>query len=215
MTLGIFVPGRLQSQRLPEKLILPLGDTCLWEIALKKINDLPNKYEKVALCNDWELLDIATKFKNIQIIVRDDSTKVDGDLNFIYKDVGKMHSNHIMFFNPCLPMIKRRTIVKALEYYENNNCNYLESVKPFKNWVFDENGKAVNHIDYKRMSTKEVKTWYLDANAFRIFNKNFFLEDGYMLKKGHAIFSISELESIDVDTEEDYAIAKAILGGIK
>ena len=36
-TIGIFIAGRLESERLPNKLILPLGNTCLWEIACRKL----------------------------------------------------------------------------------------------------------------------------------------------------------------------------------
>lgn len=46
MKLGVFIAGRLGSERLPNKLVLPLGDSCLWEMACKKLSELPNKYEK-------------------------------------------------------------------------------------------------------------------------------------------------------------------------
>jgi hypothetical protein len=53
---------------------LPLNKSCLWEIALSKLNELPAKYETVALCSDKELVEIAATFENIKIIFRDDAT---------------------------------------------------------------------------------------------------------------------------------------------
>ena len=212
MKLGIFVPGRLNSQRLPNKLILPIGDSCLWDIALKKLSNLP--YEKVALCNDKQLIDTASKYDNIDIIVRSDDTKIDGKLNHIFRDIDKMKATHVMFFNPCLPFLEEATITLALKYFEARNLEYLESVVPFRNWVFDENGRPVNKMDYTTLSTKTIKTWYMDANAFRIFNKKQFLETGKMLDDGFGIYPITKMESFDIDTKEDYIIVKAIYEGV-
>ena len=36
------------------------------------------------------------------------------------------------------------------------------------------------------------------------------MEDGYMLKEGHAVYPISTVEAIDIDDGEDYLIAKAV-----
>jgi len=211
MKLGVFVPGRLQSQRLPNKLILPLGNSCLWEIACKKLSELPDEYEKAVLCSDKELIDIAVKY-DIPVILRDvATTKADGPLNFVFKDIIHMTSTHLMFLNPCLPLLTTETIINALGYTKDNNIEYMESVVPFKNWVFDSKGKPVNRMDYTTLSTKELETWYLDANAFRVFNKEQFLKDGMMLKPNHEIFIIPTNESVDVDTKEDFEIAECMI----
>lgn len=211
MKLGVFIPGRLQSQRLPNKLILPLGDSCLWEIACKKLSELPSKYEKAVLCSDKELIDIAQRYR-VPVIVRDeDTTKADGPLNFVFKDIRNMSATHLMFLNPCLPLLSTDTIVSALEYAEKSNWDYMESVIPFKNWVFDSFGMPVNNMNYRRLSTKELETWYMDANAFRVFNKDAFLEDGMMLKPNHAIFKIPLKEAVDVDTKEDFEIVECMV----
>jgi len=215
MKLGVFVPGRLLSERLPYKLIKPIGETCLWDICMDKLNFLPAKYEKVALCNDPELVTIANRYHNVKVILRDNATKVDGDLRFIFKDIGQMESSHVMFLNPCLPMLGVGTIQFALDYFERNGLEYMESVRPFKNWVFDKTGKSINKMDFNRLSTKELDEWYLDANAFRIFNKKDFIKEGLMLKEGFGIYPLGEIECLDVDTLEDFMIAKAVYEALK
>ena len=52
MKIAVFIPGRLNSERLPNKLVLPLGHSNIWDIACSKLNELPSKYEKIALCYD-------------------------------------------------------------------------------------------------------------------------------------------------------------------
>jgi len=212
MKLGVFLPGRLNSQRLPNKLMLPIGDYSLWEIGVRKLASLPSKYQRTVLVSEEDtlLVEIAEKYPNVSITFRDKETMVDGDLDLIYRNISDMKATHVMWLNGCLPLLRTETIIRALTEFEVKQHSYMESVKPFRNWVYDKKGKAVNPINYKRMSTKELDEWYLDANAFRVFDKEKFLKDGHMIKEGHAVYPISEIEAIDIDTPEDYLVAKAV-----
>jgi len=205
------MPGRLGSERLPNKLILPFGESCLWDIACKKLNSLPKHYEKVVLICEKELIDIAKKYPNIKIIKREESTsKADSPLNFVFKDIDKMESEYVMFLNPCLSMLQTDTIRDSLEFYETQEKIYLESVKRFRNWLWKPGGKLVFDIDFKSLNTKYLPKIYEDAHAFRIFPKKEFLETGYMLKPYPLIYEINEVESTDVDTKLDFKIAKKL-----
>jgi CMP-N-acetylneuraminic acid synthetase len=212
MKIGVFIPGRLDSERLPNKLILPLGQSCLWDMACQKLNALPDKYDKYALCNDKELVSIALKYPNIRVILREEATcKVDGPLNYIFKDLKYLPNNvtHLMFLNPCLSFLSVKTIVDALEYFEKWEADYATSVKKLQNWVFSSNMQdPINYIDYERLTTKEIEPMWQAAHCFHIFNKDSFFEDGMMLKPGHLLIPVPEEETIDVDSYEDYQYAK-------
>lgn len=209
MKLGVFIPGRLSSERLPNKLILPLGESCLWEIACKKLNELPDRYNKYVLCYDKELIDIAKKYSNIKIIIRDKKTaKAEGPLKYIFKDLKDVEDTHLMFLNPCLSFLSKNTIVEALEKFEKENCDYATSVKPIQNWLFTDTGENLNDINYERLTTKEIESIWEAAHCFHIFNKKKFFKDGLMLKKGHLLIPVPKEETIDVDTPEDYEYAK-------
>ncbi len=209
MKIGIFIPGRVASERLKNKLILPLARSCLWEIACEKLNNLPEKYNKYVLCFDEPLVEIANKFNNIKIIIRDkETTKVDGPLTYIFKELENLEDTHLMFLNPCLSLLTEATIIRVLEEFENSNKDFATSVKKIQNWLFDKDGKNLNEINYKRLSTKEINLAYQAAHCFHIFNKNKFFETGMMLKPGHGIIEIPHAETIDVDTQLDYEYAK-------
>lgn len=206
---GVFIPGRLNSERLPNKLILPFSDTNLFDIACKKLNNLPNRINKYALIYDKELIDIAKKYKNITIVIRDEETvNTDGPLSFIFKDLQDVEDTHLMFLNPCLAFITERTILKSIDKFNCSKNNYATSVKEFKNWLFDLNGKSLNDINYYRLTTKEIEPLYQAAHCFHIFNKNNFFQDNMMLKKDSLLLKIKEEETIDVDTYNDYKYAK-------
>jgi CMP-N-acetylneuraminic acid synthetase len=205
----VFIPGRLASERLPSKLTLPLGDSCLWEMALRKLDALPERYVKVALASDGELIEMARRYPGVQLVRRDPKTAaVDGPLKFIFKDLEAVDATHLMFLNPCLSLLTVETVVKALEEFEQQGMDYATSVKPLTNWLFDDEGKPVNAIDYERLTTKEIEPLWQAAHCFHIFDKEGFFADGMMLKPGHGVIEVPAEESIDVDSPADYEFAK-------
>ena len=209
MKIGIFIPGRLESERLPNKLILPIGDSSLWEMACKKLDSLPDRYNKYVLCNDNELIKIARKYPNIQIKIRSKETcNAEGPLSYIFEDMQYTDDTHLMFLNPCLSFLTTETIVRALEKFETEKMDYATSVKPLQNWLFDQDSNPINDINYERLTTKEINPIYQTAHCFHIFNRKHFFEDGMMLKPGHGLLEVPESETIDVDTLQDYEFAK-------
>jgi len=212
--IGVFIAGRLNSERLPNKLILPLGDTCLWEIACKKLSELPDKYEKFVLCHDDILISIAEKY-DLKVIRRNiETTKVDGPLNFIFKDISLSKSDYLMFLNPCLYNLPVNFIVHSLEKFqeglEEYSYEYATSVKEFKNWLYDE-FHLITKVN-KNWSTKDIKGYYQAAHAFHIFPKKKFLKTGNLLADDHSRFIVPDIYCLDVDTKEDYEYARWFYG---
>ena len=208
---GIFVPARLSSQRLPNKQILPIGDTCMFEICCKKLDYICKHYgisTYVLICDD-ELIDIATKYSNIKIIIRDINTaKAEGPLQYIFKDILSVKEKYLMFLNPCLIFLTPQTIITAICRFLDSGKDYGTSVKKFQNWAWDQEGNQKTDIDYKRLTTKEITPWLQAAHCFHIFNREKFQEDGYMLKDDLALLEIPEEQAVDIDTKEDYEYAK-------
>lgn len=206
--IGIFMPGRLKSERLPNKLLLDIDGTNLWEIACKKLSKLPDKYGKYVLVYDDKLIDIANEY-GLNVIKRDiGTTEADGPLTYIYGGVSEIDKTHIMFLNPCLLFLTVETIENSIEEFLNSDADYATSVKKLENWIFDSEGDNLNKIKYKFLSTKDIDPLYQAAHAFHIFNKENFFKDGYMLKKGHQLIEIPEDQTIDVDTRDDFLYAK-------
>ncbi len=208
--LGIYIPGRLNSERLPNKLILRLGGSCLWDIACNKLNQLPERYNKYVLCYDKELIEIAKKYENIKIIIRDKSTiEAEGPMSYIFKDLKNTPDTHLMFLNPCLSLLSLNTIKMSINLFELSSSDCGTSVKPFKNWIFNETGNPVTDINFERLSTKEIKGYYQAAHCFHIFNKDrLFNGDGLVLDEKLLPLPVPEEETMDIDTYEDYLYAK-------
>jgi len=205
--IGVFIAGRLASERLPNKLILPILDTCLWEKALQNLSALPSTVDKYALCTDDALLELARAYPSVKVIRRDPETcKVDGPLTYIFKDLKDLTNTHLMFLNPCLFYLTPTTLTDALEAFQKSSKEYATSVKTFSNWLFEPSGKALMPINYERLTTKEIIPAYQAAHCFHIFNKEQFFDDGQMLKDDFMQLEVPENETVDVDTESDYKL---------
>ena len=217
--LGVFIPGRLSSERLPQKLILPLndkGDT-LWDIACKKLNEISEEYTKVALCSDKELIEIADKYSNVKVIIRGvDTSRAEGPMGYIFKDLKQVDDvTHWMFLNPCLALLKKETIENSLNIFKENPSIFATSVKKYQNWLFTDKAESISPIDFNRLTTKEITGLYEAAHAFHIFEKDylFLIDDknSFMKGKNPGIIPVLKEELVDVDTKQDYLYLKFLL----
>jgi len=210
--IGVFIPGRLSSERLPNKLILPLNDDkdTLWSIACSKVDLLPEKYVRVALCSDRALREISRSFYNLETVERDqDTAKAEGPMSYIFKDLKVAHPEvtHWMFLNPCLSLLKGSTIKECLEKFEKNPTTFGTSVKKYQNWLWNIDKENLTPVDYSRLTTKEIHNLYEAAHAFHIFESDFLYtedKDTLMLNEKPSLFEINKEELIDVDTQQDY-----------
>jgi len=208
MSIAIIVPARLNSQRLPNKQILPIGDFSMFEIACRKLSVLKKQYEVAVLIYDEELKKIARKY-DIPIINRSkESTEVDGPWNVIYKDLEHVKAEHIMILNPCLIFFTITSIQMAINSFVESKAASATSVIPFNNWLYTKHGSMLIRPDMTNLSTKHISGYYEPAHAFHICNKEKLLNDNVMLDNLHTLIIIPEKEVIDIDTQEDYEFAK-------
>lgn len=211
--IGIYVPARLGSQRLLNKQILPLhNDKCMFEICCEKLDIITKDYgipTYVLICED-ELVEIAQKYPNVKIILRDiETAKAEAPLQYIFKDVLDVPETHLMFLNPCLTFLSVETIVESCKKFLNSGADYGTSVKPIQNWIWDAKKNKVTEINYARLTTKEIEPWYQAAHCFHVFNREKFKADGLMLTDKLILLPINNSkETIDIDTYEDYLYAK-------
>lgn len=210
-TIGIFAPARLGSHRLPNKQILPIKNSNMFEMCCEKLNYITKAYNiptYVLIC-DEPLIKIAEKYPNVTIIIREKETvEAEGPLNFIYKDILDVPEDYLLFINPCLTFLSVETIIQKINEFLESTKEYGTSVKKIQNWIWDRELNIVNHIDYHRLTTKEIEPWYQCAHCFHIFNREKFKKDGLMLTDDLCLLEIPEEETIDIDTYEEYEYAK-------
>lgn len=212
-TLGIFMPARMNSERLPNKHLLPLNDNGLtmWEIACDRLSKIEGAEKYVLISEaDTELVRIAREH-GLNIISRDiGTTMADHPLSYVFGDVRRIDTTHIMFLNPCILTLSVETMNKVVKEFLESDADYGTSVIRFRNWVLNPLGESmIDEIDYTKISTKNIPNRFVLAHCFHVFNKENFFNDGRMLRPG---FSMLEVEPsdllIDIDCRDDYEAAR-------
>ena len=107
--IAIVVQARLNSQRVPQKMIRPFADTTLYDLVLEKIKEaLPSKQEHIwASVYEPELVEIAKK-QGVNIFNRShESANNDNSLQKIYEWHDKLPNNYkyVMLVSGCNPLL--------------------------------------------------------------------------------------------------------------
>ena len=106
-------------------------------------------------------------------------------------------------------------IDKAIEDFLRLDASYdsFFSVIPLQEYYWDTQGKPIN-FDIKTLpNSTELEAMYLETHGiYGIYTKTLLKEKTRVGKKPY-LAPIPKLEAIDIDTEDDFLIAKSIMEG--
>jgi CMP-N-acetylneuraminic acid synthetase len=214
----IIVQARLNSQRVPRKMIRPFNDTTLFEIAIKKIlnsNLIPKDNFYVSIYEP-ELIEIANKY-NVNIYNRsEESANAESSLQKIYEWHDKLPFKYVIKVNGCSPLLKTKTIDKFIETYMEQQENGLFGVWEKKTYYWDKNGKLITPwpAGLTIMNTKYVEPVYeaahvLYASKMDTIKDNIWMGD--FQKEGDIkLYPMDELECFDIDYEWQFKLGEKL-----
>jgi CMP-N-acetylneuraminic acid synthetase len=215
-TISLIVNARKKSTRVKNKLLRNFyNKKSLIEICLNKINNL-NYFDNIFLAAaEKDFFQIAKKYKNIKILHRSTDAVKKGvnSQAKTFEHYNKVTTDYIFILNPCLPMISLNTIKKAYDYVQKTNFSSYTSVCLTRDWIFDEKGEALTNKNPKSLTTNQGSFYYKAAHAFHILDVRKFKRSKLhwtFTKNDPHLFQIPENEVIDVDTENEFSLAKII-----
>ena len=121
-----------------------------------------------------------------------------------------------IFFNPCCLFLKSETIDKAINYFIKNNLDSLCASKVAQTLCF-VNNKPINFsFKTSQPRTQDLEPIHCQTCAFFIWKTEKFVNAYKKNSAGNFCgkfesYGLSTIESIDIDTEEDFLIAESIL----
>jgi CMP-N-acetylneuraminic acid synthetase len=210
----IFTQARLNSQRLPNKMLKKFGGRSLFDIACEKLAavDFPSQHKWVSLYD--EELKIIAKKHGINIYNRSqESANSDTNISNIWEICNLAYSNYVMF-NPCLPFLKVETIERFIKKYEQLNFASLFGVKKFKDYLWGSNQELFFPPNTDILNTKDCEQLYLAAHALYA-GRTFDIRNNIQLgdfKKGNPNLFVMEdkIECLDIDDDADWQIAESL-----
>jgi len=209
--IGIFSYGRIKSQRCPNKMLRPFGNTCLAEILFKKLHVFGS--DAFFAGYEPEFMQLAAS-AGVRFIQRsENSVSIDGPISEVLSFLEPLDYDYFLIINGCLPFLKVSTIQSFLRFIQDVEYRSCSAVSPVQNYFFQQDGAPINFdLRLKTLNTKAVAPILAFANALYFFRKDYFLKNGrYWDWNTVKLFRISDpIELLDVDTETDFQIAHAL-----
>ena len=216
----IILQARLSSKRLPLKMLKPFAGSNLVEICIKKIKNskvinLDNFYFSVY---EKELKEIAKKNGvNIWNRSKESANSEGTPLTELFDWWNKFEKyKYAIVISACCPLLKTSSIDNFIEKFCNSNTDGMLSVFERKSYFWDHDFNLITPWPegLEIMNTKFVKPTYEACHS---------LYAGKLSKIGQGVwmgrfdvpgdiklFTISERESLDIDTQEQFEIVESI-----
>jgi CMP-N-acetylneuraminic acid synthetase len=212
MKIVVFVPIKLNSQRLPNKMLLPLGDGALCE---RIFNTLINVKGDVELdiycyCSDESIKEYLPD--DVIFLQRDktlDSDETKG-IQIYQSFVNMVDADIYCLCHATSPFITKKSILKGLNMVSNDIYDSAFSVSKVQTFTWFNNNPLNYDID-NIIRTQEIEPIFWETSAFYIFKKHILKEHNRRIGFNPFMVETDRIESIDIDEEEDYIIASKIV----
>ncbi|MCI5523185.1 MAG: hypothetical protein SO116_00890 [Treponema sp.] len=206
MKVVAFVPIKLNSQRLPHKNILPIGEHPLCWYVVKSLIDTKYIDDVYVFCSDESVMSYVPK--EAHFLKRD--SYLDGDTvkGFeIYKSfIEKIDADVYVLAHTTSPFIKTTSIQNALDHVlngENDSAFSAEKIQTFA-WY---KGKPINYDLNDVPRTQDMEPVWIETSAFFIFKKEIFTVHNRRIGFTPFIQEVSGIEAVDIDEKKDYDMA--------
>lgn len=213
---AIVVQARLNSTRVPNKMLREFNGTTLVELLLSKLTEsqiIPREniyfsiYEK-------ELQEIANNFK-VNIYSRSkESACEETDIKRIFEWHNSIPHKYVILISACNPLLSIETI-------DNFVKSYLDSSKVGGFAVFEKktyywNKDKINLTDWKGlpvMNTKYVDPVYEAAHCLYASKMDLISQNKWMTENGPndlELFIMNEIEAFDIDYEWQFKVGEVL-----
>ncbi len=214
------IPAKHKSHDLPRKNYLKLKKISLYELAIKSAQN--SKYvDLVVVTSDSDNILNSAKKKGALIIKRNKKlcSKNTPANDVIYHAIKKIKNKIpkefiILYLQPTSPFRNHKHINSAFKKLKSKKMQSLISVRKSKKTIFKslklKNGLIKPIFDEKFVTTnrQQLNTSYHPNGAIYIFSSNKFMKNKKIPIINSLAYEMSENSSHDIDTLEDYKIAK-------
>lgn len=216
MKIIAMIPARMGSQRIPKKNIRLLGDKPLIQypidLCLKS-----NLFDEVWINTESEALGRAGEKFGARFHKRPEELASNNATNreFTYEFLKNHICEYVVMANPTSPLIRAETLAKFLEYLKEGGFDTMLSVAEDKTETFFR-GNPVNFSMEEKLNSQFIEPVARNIGALMAWKRKPFIERqeagiNPIFAGSLGLFPIPKDEAADIDTEEDWNIAKALL----
>lgn len=208
-----FITIRLNSKRLPNKNILPLmGKPLCWHVT-KTMCQVKTIDEVYVYCSDESVRQYIPE----EAIFLQRDKWLDGD-EVKAKDTYSAFTNDVdadIYVAACTtsPFTVPATVEHALGQVLDHGYDSAFSARRIQTFCWYD-GKPINYDLTNIPRTQDMKPVFEETSGFFIFKKNIWKEHRRRIGFNPYIQEVDSVEGIDIDTMEDYELAKLVAKGM-
>ncbi len=212
------VQARLNSERVPKKMIRNFTGTTLTDHVLQKLVDsslIPNSQIYLSV-HENELINIGKKYP-INIFKRSHkSANIDCGIKTLFEWYNKLPYKYVIMVSGCNPFLKIKTIENFIKKYLKSKHDGLFSVIEKQNYYWDKKGNMLNKwpIGQDLLNTKAVEKTYEAAHCLYASSletiENGLWVGSWKKKNDPELFTVKEIEAFDIDYEWQFILAENI-----
>ena len=152
-----------------------------------------------------------------RVRIRDRQQEICGDhvsMNLVIEDdVRNVDADVYLMTHVTNPLVGAGTIQEALAVFSEartSGCaDSLFTVDKIQTRFYREDGSPVNHDPNNLVRTQDLEPWYEENSNLYIFTRESFDKTNARIGELPRMFESPKLESIDIDTPEDWDLAVA------
>jgi N-acylneuraminate cytidylyltransferase len=204
------VPIREHSERVPRKNFRDFNGKPLYHWILETLEHVGPVDRIVVNTDADEILEGGADRFDIEVSERPDRLRnQDTTMPIIQYEVDRLDADIFMHTYCTNPLLRAETITAALETFKDaDEHDSLFSVTPHHKRFYDGDLEPVNHDPYDLDRTQDLEPLYEDnANIF-IYTAATLERTGHRIGENPAVYEIGEVESIDIDLADDFAMAE-------
>lgn len=210
------LPMKANSERVPGKNFKPLEGKPLFKWMLDSLLEV-DVIDKVVINTDAkEILLKNGLVETERVLIRERKSELCGDFVSMNKiladDIEAVDANLYLMTHTTNPMLSSKTIKSAIDVLHANGKTHdsLFTVNKHQTRFYREDCSPVNHDPNVLMRTQDLEAWYEENSCLYLFTKESFAKTNARIGEKPYMFATPKIESVDIDTPEDWQIAEAL-----
>ncbi|MFM8857485.1 MAG: cytidylyltransferase domain-containing protein [Actinomycetota bacterium] len=209
------VPMRNNSERVPGKNYRLLAGIPLYHHVIRTLISVP-QIDTVAIDTDSNFIigDCRKHFPDVEVLLRPQHLR-DGSIamnDVLLNTFENIDADIALQTHSTNPFLKAATVSSALQRFAEPDREFdsIFSVTRLQARLWDSATKPVNHDPSVLMRTQDLDPVFIENSCFFIFTPDLLRTHHNRIGEHPLMFEMSPLEAIDIDIEEDFALASAI-----
>ena len=200
------------STRVPKKNIRNFAGTSLLRIKIEQALEINSIDEVVVSSDSDEMLNLALSLgaKALKRPLKFCSDTI--PMKEVYEYLGQsVDTDHIVYLHVTSPLLETKTLSSSIDFYKNLDKRYtsLASVEHIMKYLWF-NEQPINYDPKNHPRSQDLDKYYCLNFAINILPRITMIKTKSILGDKFYPYFISEVESIDVDTELEFKIAEYI-----